>query len=77
MTKDTTTAAATGAAKRSRMTDARDWLARAWDSLRNAANNHTVHWQSTLLSRRKLTHPSEVMKMREPVRPTTRATWYR
>jgi hypothetical protein len=36
-----------------------------------------VQWQSTLLSRRKLTHPSEVMKMREPVRPTTRATWYR
>lgn len=77
MTTDTKTAAATGAAKRSRITDACYWLTRAWDSVRNAANDHTIHWQSTLLSRRKLTHPSEVMKMREPVRPATRATWYR
>lgn len=77
MTTPIDTAAVTGARRRSRIADAHQWLARAWASIRNAATDHTVHWQSTLLSRRKLTHPSEVMKMREPVRPTTRATWYR
>lgn len=77
MAQHTRTGAATGAGKRSRIADARDWLTRAWASLCNAANDHTIHWQSTLLSRRKLTQPSEVMKMREPARPITRATWYR
>lgn len=71
------TAAATGAAPRSRIANVRDSLRRAWAWLRDPGNEQIVGWQSTLLSRRKLTHPSEVMKMREPVRPTTRATWYR
>lgn len=77
MTKDIDNAAATGARRWSRVAGAQRWLARAWASIRTAATDHSVQWQSTLLSRRKLTHPSEVMKMREPVRPTTRATWYR
>jgi hypothetical protein len=77
MTKPIDTAAATGARQCGRVADAHRWLARAWASIRTAATDHSVQWQSTLLSRRKLTHPSEVMKMREPVRPTTRATWYR
>lgn len=77
MTKPIDTAAATGANRRGRVADAHRWLARAWASIRTAATDHSVQWQSTLLSRRKLTHPSEVMKMREPVRPATRATWFR
>jgi hypothetical protein len=29
------------------------------------------------LSRRKFTSPAEVTKMRQPVPPSTRATWFR
>ena len=77
MTNVIDTEAATGARRSNRAAVVHRWLARAWASIRTAATDHSVQWQSTLLSRRKLTHPSEVMKMREPVRPTTRATWYR
>lgn len=77
MKQDIDTATATGAAKRSRMAEVRAWLTRAWAWLRDPGDEQIVDWQSTLLSRRKLTHPNEVTKLREPVRPTTRATWYR
>lgn len=53
------------------------WFARWWQFVSAAAHQEISTWQATLLSRRKFTHPSEVKKMREPVKPATRATWYR
>ena len=53
------------------------WLKRCWRYLTADASTDIAAWQATLLGRRKLTRPAEVMKMRQPVRPNTRATWYR
>ena len=53
------------------------WLKRWWRYLKSDASTDIAAWQLTLLGRRKFTHPAEVMKMRQPVRPNTRATWYR
>lgn len=53
------------------------WLKRWWSYLHGHASSDLAAWQTSLLGRRKLTHPAEVMKQRQPVRVNPRATWYR
>jgi hypothetical protein len=74
---DVQTATVAGARRQNRIARMGLWLAGWATYLRTAANDHMSAWQSTLLSCRKFTHPDEVTKMRQPVRPATRATWYR
>ena len=77
MTKDTKASNTEATRAKVRSVGAEGWLKRCWMYLSGAPNGEISEWQAALLSRRKLTHPAEVTKLREPVRPTTRATWYR
>ena len=77
MARQTQRSAVTGAARAHRVSGLREWMARGFARLRKAAHDQHAAWHSTLLSRRKLTHPGEVTKMRGPVRVQPRATWYR
>jgi hypothetical protein len=77
MSHDVSGAVVAGASRQSRITLIGDWLKGCATYLRAAGNDHISAWQSTLLSRRKFTHPDEVAKMRQPVRPNPRATSYR
>lgn len=52
-------------------------LRRCWRYLTADADGHIAAWQASLMGRRKLTHPSEVTRQRQPVRVHPRATWYR
>ena len=56
---------------------AKQQLARWWGYFQGFAGREISAWQVSLLSRRKFTSPAEVTKMRQPVTPSTRATWYR
>ena len=59
------------------ITGGEHWLKRCWGYLQEHASSDLAAWQTSLLGRRKLTHPAEVTKMRQPVRANPRATWYR
>ena len=77
MSQDLHNAVVAGASRPNRIARIGLWL-EAWGAyLRSAANDQIYAWQSTLLSRRKFTHPDEVTKLRQPAPPTPRATWYR
>src|SRR5688572_26775211 len=52
------------------------WVKAWWQFLRSSAQGEIANWQNTLLHRRKFTTPAEVIKMRQPVPRTSRATWY-
>ena len=56
---------------------AKQQLARWWGYFQGIAGREMSAWQVSLLSRRKFTSPAEVTKMRQPVAPSTRVTWYR
>jgi len=77
MSHEVSGAVVAGPSRQNRITRIGDWLKGCSTYLRAPGNDHISAWQSTLLSRRKFTHPGEVTKMRQPVRPATRATWYR
>ena len=59
------------------ITGGQHWLKRWWGYLRAHSGSDLAAWQTSLLGRRKFTHPAEVTKMRQPVRANPRATWYR
>lgn len=52
-------------------------LKRWWAYLRGAPRNNISAWETSLLSRYKITRLTDVVKMRQPVKPTTTVTWYR
>ena len=68
---------AEGAAAKAVVARREHWIRRCLSYLQEHASSDLTAWQTSLLGRRKLTHPAEVTKMRQPVRANPRATWYR